>query len=94
MYIDTKHNSLLVALANVYLNLTTTAMKMHNYIGALELRPPAKFIQGLWSYELADEDLIEQVFRLQFTLTRSHLKAWPGSSCVVSEDQVRWFELL
>jgi len=35
-------------------------------------------------------ELIEQVFSLQYTLTRSHLKAWPGSMCAVTENQVRW----
>lgn len=47
MYIDTSTNSLLTALANVYTNFTSTAMKMHNYVRAMDPRPPEKFIQGI-----------------------------------------------
>ena len=46
MYIDTKFNSLLTALTNVYLNFSTTAMKMHNYVRSMDPRPPEKLIQG------------------------------------------------
>lgn len=43
--------------------------------------------------DVADSELIEQLFGLQFTLTRSHLKAKPGSACAVTEDQVRWYQI-
>jgi hypothetical protein len=90
MYIDTKFNSLLTALTNVFLNFSTTAMKMHNYGRSMDPRPPEKLIRGQSRPDITNSDLIEQVFNLQFTLTRSHLKSWPGSSCAVTEDQVRW----
>ena len=92
MYVDTKFNSLLTALTNVYKNLSTTAMKMHSYIRCMNAMPPERLVQGeidgLTSQ--ANLDLIEQIISLQFTLTRSHLKAWSDSSCAVTEDQVRW----
>jgi hypothetical protein len=47
MYVDTKFNSLLTSLANVYLTLSTTAMKMHNYIRSMKFRPSEKLVQGL-----------------------------------------------
>jgi len=47
MFVDTKFNSLITALTNVYINFTTTAMKMHNHIRCLETRPPEKLVQGL-----------------------------------------------
>ena len=46
MYIDTKFNSLLTALANLYMNLNVVAMKMHNYIRSMDSRPPEKLIKG------------------------------------------------
>lgn len=46
MYIDTKFNSLLTALANVYINFSTTAMKIHNYLRSMDPRPREKLIQG------------------------------------------------
>jgi len=90
MYIDTKFNSLLTALANVYLNFSTTAMKMHNYLRSMTVRPSDQLVQGRCTLILLTTGLIEQVWSLQYTLTRSHLKAWPGSSCGVTENQVRW----
>jgi len=47
MYIDTKYNSLLTALANVYTNFTTTAMKMHSYIRAMKTRPSEKLLKSI-----------------------------------------------
>jgi hypothetical protein len=93
MYIDTKFNSLLTALANIYINFNTTAMKMHTYIRTLDVRPSDKLVQGFEPSDVADSGLIEQLFGLQFTLTRSHLKAKPGSACAVTEDQVRWYQI-
>lgn len=46
MYIDTKFNSILTAFANMYLNFSTTAMRMHNYIRSMNPRPPEKLVQG------------------------------------------------
>jgi hypothetical protein len=94
MYIDTKFNSLLTALANVYMNLNVVAMKMHNYIGSMDSRPSEKLIKGSLFDLIANVGLIEEVFSLQYTLTRSHLKSWPGSACAVTEDHVRWYPFL
>src|SRR5271163_1473152 len=92
MFIDTKFNSLITALTNVYINFTTTAMKMHNHIRSLETRPPQKLIQGLYLDTIRlIPGLINEVILLQYTLTRSHLKVWPGSSCAVTENQLKWF---
>ena len=91
MYIDTKFNSLLTALANVYVNLTTTSMKMHNHIRSMNIRPSETLVRGCILVDKTNNtDLVEQVFSLQFTLTRSHLKAWPGSICNITENQIRW----
>lgn len=46
MYIDTKFNSLLTALTNIYKNLSTTAMKMHSYIRSMNATPPERLVQG------------------------------------------------
>lgn len=46
MYIDTKYNSLLTVLANVYTNFTTTAMKLHSYIRTMEIRPSERLLKG------------------------------------------------
>ena len=90
MYIDTKFNSILTALANVYMNLTMAAMKMHGYIRSMTVRPSEKLVKSCALLNITDTDLIEQVFCLQFTLTRSHLKAWPGSNCTITETQIEW----
>ena len=91
MYVDTKFNSLLTALTNVFLNLTAAAMKMTSHIRSMHSRPSEKLIQCLSAaWQKLTLDIIGQVFNLQFTLTRSHLKAWPGSSCSITEDQIRW----
>lgn len=45
MFIDTKFNSLLTTLANVYVNFSTTALKMLNYIRSMNPRPSETLIQ-------------------------------------------------
>jgi hypothetical protein len=46
MYIDSKFNSLLTVLQNLFHNFSTTAIKLHQYIRAMEVRPSEKIIQG------------------------------------------------
>ena len=46
MFIDTKFNSLLSVFQNLYQHFWTTAMKLHNYIRAMDVRPSEKFIKG------------------------------------------------
>jgi len=94
MFIDTKFNSLLTVFQNLYQHFSTTAMKLHHYIRAMGVRPSEKFIKGKQlDKRILTSGVIEQVIVLQFTLTRSHLKAWRGSACAVTNTHIRWYVL-
>jgi hypothetical protein len=92
MFYDSKHNGFLTTLGNLYANLTTAAMKMHNYVRAMPTFPTEKFIKGFYLFSTApNSDLIEKTLRLQYTLTRTHFKGWQGAACTITETQVRWY---
>jgi hypothetical protein len=46
MFVDTKFNSLLTVFQNLYQVFSTTAIKLHHYLRAMEVRPQEKIIIG------------------------------------------------
>jgi telomerase reverse transcriptase len=46
MFVDTKFNSLLTVFQNLYQVFSTTAIKLHHYLRAMEVRPQEKIVIG------------------------------------------------